>query len=184
VRSAVVSVALVALAAGCASGSGTPGDVLDEHAFWSLVARTGDGHVEDRAAVLTQLLATSKAPRLESWQQQLVSHVAELNTTAVKGAFEVVCGRQDVNAFAADRSWVVAHGQQVLGKVRDHPDDLAELADVALACDGSGEAFADVATARYSDLGFEPGGDAFPAIDLSPPRGAAGSYPKLRARFR
>jgi hypothetical protein len=181
VRAALVS---VALAVGCASGTATPGDVLDEQAFWSLVAQTGDGHVEDRAAVLTHLLATAKAPRLESWQQQLVVHVAELNTTAFKGAFEVVCGQQDVNAFAADRSWVVAHGQRVFDDVRDHPDDLVGLADVALACAGSGEAFADVATARYSDLGYEPGGDAFPAIDLAPPGGPRGSYPKLRARFR
>jgi hypothetical protein len=173
----------VALAVGCASGSATPGDVLDEQAFWSLVAQTGGGHVEDRAAVLTHLLATAKAPRLESWQQQLVVRVGELNTTALSEAMTVVCGKQDTYGFAADRSWLVAHGQQAFATARDHPDELASLPDLASACDGSGEAFADVATTRYSDLGFEPGGDAFPAIELSPPHGPVSSYPRLRARF-
>ena len=172
------------LAVGCSSGSGTPGDVLDQRGFWALVAQAGGGAVEDRAAVMTQLLSTAKAPRLESWQQQLVARTAELNTARLAGAMRVVCGPQDADAFAADRGWLIAHGQGVFTTARDQPDQLASLGDLPRACDGSGQAFLDAATARYSDLGFEPGSDAFPAVDLAAPRGPSdGRFPLLRKRF-
>lgn len=158
---------LLALAVGCAGGSAVPGDVLDARAFWQLVAQTGTGPVEDRAALLTRLLADAKAPRLESWQQQLVARAAELNTRALLRIVEKLCGPQDPDAFAADRSWLVAHGERVFRTARDNPAGLADLNGI---CTGSGEAFADAATALYSDLGFEPGTDAFPFIDTSPPR--------------
>ena len=133
---------------------------------------------------MTQLLSSAKAPRLESWQQQLVARAEELNTAGLAAAMTIVCGRQDADAFAADRAWLVAHGRQVFTTARDHPDELASLEDLREVCDGSGEAFADAATARYSDLGFEPGGDVFPVIDLSPPRGTSdGSFPLLTHRF-
>jgi hypothetical protein len=141
--------------------------VLDERGFWQLVDATGSGAVEDRAAVLTRLLAGAKAPRLESWQQQLVARDAELNTRALKQVLDRTCGPQDPDAFAADRSWLVAHGERVFAKAREHPSELTDLKDV---CDGSGEAFADAATALYSDLGYEPGSDAFPFIDTAPPQ--------------
>lgn len=162
---------VLVLLAGCSSGSAMPGGVLDERAFWSLVDQAGTGAVEDRAAAMAELLKDAPATRLESWQQQLVARDADLNTTALSQEMTTVCGRQDANGFAADRSWLVAHGQQVFLTARDHPDRLASLPDLAAACAGSGEAFADAATARYSDLGFEPGGDAFPVVDLSPPSG-------------
>jgi hypothetical protein len=155
------------LAVGCAGGSALPGDVLDERGFWQLVGQTGGGHVEDRAAVLTHLLKDAKAPRLQSWQQQLVARDAELNTRALKRVLDRTCGPQDPDAFAADRSWLVAHGQRVFTTARDHPSQLTDLDGI---CEGSGEAFADAATAIYSDLGYEPGGDAFPFIDTAPPR--------------
>jgi hypothetical protein len=157
---------LLALAVGCAGGSAVPGDVLDRRGFWQLVAQTGSGPVEDRAAVLTHLLSGARAARLESWQQQLVARDAELNTRALKRVLDRACGPQDPDAFAADRSWLVAQGERVFTTARDHPTELGDLTGI---CSGSGEAFADAATALYSDLGFEPGGDAFPFIDTSPP---------------
>jgi hypothetical protein len=175
---------LLALAVGCASGSATPADVLDEAAFWHLVTQTGGGRVEDRAAVMSTLLSSAGRPRLESWQQQLVARVAELNRTPLWDALTVVCGTQDSDAFAAERGWLVAHGQDVFRSARDHPDALASLADLGQVCDGSGAAFVDAATPRYSDLGFEPGGDAFPVVDLSAPQGPSGSrFPLLHKRF-
>ncbi|MFN2536627.1 MAG: DUF4240 domain-containing protein [Mycobacteriales bacterium] len=158
---------LLALVVGCAGGSAVPGDVLDERAFWQLVARTGSGPVEDRAAVLGHLLAAASARRLESWQRQLVARDEELNTRALKRLLDRTCGPQDPDAFAADRSWLVAHGQQVFMTARNHPTELTGLDGI---CEGSGEAFADAATALYSDLGFEPGTEAFPFVGTSPPR--------------
>ena len=133
---------------------------------------------------MTDLLSGAPATRLESWRQQLVARDAELNTTALREAMSVVCGAQDPDAFAADRSWLVAHGQQVFSPPRDLPHGLARRSYRAPAGDGSGSAFADAATPRYSDLGFEPGGDAFPDVDLSDPTGPSGGrFPLLHKRF-
>lgn len=174
---------MLALAAGCSGGSGQPGGVLSEDGFWSLVQRTGTGAVEDRAAVMAQLLSTAPATRLESWRQQLVARDAELATGPLRAALQVVCGPQDPDAFAADRSWLVAHGREVFTTARDAPDRVAALPDLGQVCDGSGEAFADAATPRYSDLGFEPGGDAFPDVDVSAPPPSGSDFPLLRKRF-
>ncbi|MCU1600999.1 MAG: hypothetical protein JWO22_1708 [Frankiales bacterium] len=183
-KSGVSTVLFAAVLAGCSGGSGRPGGVLSEHDFWSLVQRSGTGAVEDRAAVMTNLLSQAPATRLESWRQQLVARDADLNRTALSEAMTVVCGPTDPEGFAADRSWLVAHGERVFTTARDHPDDLAALPDLEQACAGSGAAFADAATPRYSDLGFEPGGDAFPDVDPSDPTGPSGGrFPLLHKRF-
>lgn len=158
--------------------------MLDDASFWQLVDRAGSGAVEDRAAQMATLLEDAPASRLESWRQLLVGRVAELNTAELQAAMRVVCGPQDGDAFAADRSWLVAHGHQVFETAKGEPDELASLADLDQVCDGSGEAFADAATPHYSDLGFEPGGDAFPDLDLSAPKGTSdGRFPLLHKRF-
>jgi hypothetical protein len=178
------AVAALLLAAACSSGSGAPAGVLDERGFWRLVAQAGVGAVEDRAAVMTQLLSTARAARLEAWQQQLVARADELDTAPLAAAMRVVCGAQDADGFAADRGWLIAQGERVFTTARDAPDRLATVPDLPQACDGSGQAFLDAATARYSDLGFEPGGDAFPVVALGDPRGHSDDrFPLLRKRF-
>jgi hypothetical protein len=188
VRSALV--VLLALGAGCSTGSDgrAPGDDLGGQAFWSLVdqAKTvGGSDVADRADALTQLLKTADQSRLEAFQQHLVRASNDLDTNAVADAAAVVCGhRADFTGF---RSWVIAQGEATYDRVRADPGALADLTDVQAACGDAGAAFGDAAVARYSDLGFEPGSDAFPAIepDGAPtgPHATTGQLRRLRSRF-
>lgn len=186
-----LSLAALGLLMGCSAGGGhlAPGATLDELGFWALVdraAQQGGAAVEDRGAMMTQLLKGAPPARLESWQQQLVTLDAQLNTRAVAAAFALACGGPlDLAGFAAARSWVVAHGRATYEEVTADADALAGVPELMSACGGSGEAFQDAALGRYSDLGFEPGGSAFPFVDQDPPTGPApGALPRLADRFR
>ena len=151
--------AALLLVAACSSGGPQqPLEQLDDASFWALVDRAGSlagPRVEDRAAAMTLLLRTADAPRLESYQRLLVRFA----TAAERVDTSEVCGDdQPVGA------WLVAQGRTAYDAVLADPASLASLPGAATLCTGVGEAFGSAAVARYSDLGYAPGSDAFPLL--------------------
>ena len=167
------ALAALLLAAACSAGAGAPGG---DDGFWSLVdqaARDAGPDVSDRAAAMTQLLQHRDRAGLEDYQQHLAAAVTALDLRAVQDVAAVVCPGLDDAGFVDVRSWVVAQGRSTTERVAADPVALAGLPGVRAACTGVGSAFGDAAVPRYSDLGFEPGTDAFPLLSAG---GAAGPH--------
>lgn len=150
---------LVLLVGACSSGGPQqPLDQLDETAFWALVAQAGEiggPRVEDRAAAMTAQLRGATAPRLESYQRLLVRFATAAETVDTTE----LCGTDEPVG-----AWLVAQGKQSYDGVLADPESLGSLAGVETLCTGVGEAFGNAAVARYSDLGYVPGSDAFPLL--------------------
>ena len=92
----------------------------------------------------------------------------------------VICPGLDDAAFVDVRSWVVAQGRRTVSAVAGDPVALARIPGVRAACTGVGSAFGDAAVARYSDLGFEPGTDAFPLLAAGGATGPHATPDQLR----
>jgi predicted NodU family carbamoyl transferase len=184
-RTALATLALLAACSNASDGT-SPGDRLGDKGFWSLVAAakdTGGDAVEDRADALTQALKTTDRATLEAFQQHLVRSAAALNTQALADAAQVVC--RGTGDFADFRTWVIAQGQATYDAALEDPDSLAGIATLRSACSGAGGPYGTAAVAPYSDLGFEPGSEAFPLLDTeTPPTGPpAGDLTQLKKRF-
>ena len=180
---ACTAACMAACTAACTAGAGAPGDPLGDDGFWSLVdraARDGGTDVQDRAAAMTQLLQGHDRAGLEAYQQHLAAAVAALDLLAVQDVAGVVCPGLDDAAFVDVRSWVVAQGRTTAAAVARDPVALARVPGVRQACTGVGSAFGDAAVPRYSDLGFEPGSDAFPLLAAGGASGPRATPQQLR----